>query len=68
MARISAILFSRHCHRAIIFYISATAMRATFISSRQWPGGAKSGASAQHWLWGFYLDLLLLFIDSTLNI
>ena len=24
MARISAILFSRHCHRAIIFYFSAT--------------------------------------------
>ena len=44
MARISAI-FLRHCHRAIIFYFSAT---ATFFSSRQWRGGAKSGANAEH--------------------
>ena len=50
MARISAILFSRHCHRAIIFCFSATATYATFFSSRQWRGGAKSGASAQHCL------------------
>ena len=49
MARISTILFSRHCHRAIIFCFSATATFATFLSSRQWRGGAKSGASAQHW-------------------
>ena len=41
-------LFSRHCHRAIIFYFSATATCATFFSSRQWRSGAKSGASAQH--------------------
>ena len=45
MARISAIYFSRHCHRAIIFYIIAAATCATFYSSRQWCGGA----SAQHW-------------------
>ena len=38
--------FSRHCHRTIIFYFSATATCATFSSSRQWHGGAKSGASA----------------------
>ena len=48
MAQISAI-FLRHCHRAIIFYFSATATCATFLSSRQWRGGAKTGASAQHW-------------------
>ena len=48
MVRISAILFSRHCHRAIIFYFSATATCATFSSSPQWRDGAKSGASVQH--------------------
>ena len=48
MARISAILFSRHWHRAIMFYFSATAMWATVFSSRQRRSGAKSGASAQH--------------------
>ena len=48
MAQISAILFSRHCRRAIIFCFSAIAMCATFFSSRQWRAGAKSGASAQH--------------------
>ena len=50
MAQISAI-FLRHCHRAIIFYFSATVTCATFLSSRQWRGGAKSGASAQHSSW-----------------
>ena len=40
--------FSHHRHRAIIFYFSATATCATFFSSRQLRGGAKSGASAQH--------------------
>ena len=50
MARISAILFSGHCHRANIFCFSTTATCASFFSSRQWRGGAKSDASAQHWL------------------
>ena len=36
MARINAILFSRHCHRAIICYISAPATCATFFNSRHW--------------------------------
>ena len=31
MVQISAILFSRHCHRAIFFYFSATATCATFL-------------------------------------
>ena len=31
MTRISAILFSRHCHRAIIFLFSATATCNTFL-------------------------------------
>ena len=44
-----ATLFLRHCHRAIICYISATATCATFFSSHQCRSGAKSGASAQHW-------------------
>ena len=48
MVQISAILFSRHCHRAIFFYFHATATCATFFSLRQWRGGTKSGASAQH--------------------
>ena len=52
MARISVILFSRHCHRAIIFCFSATATCANFFSSRQWRSGAKSGASARHCLSG----------------
>ena len=47
-------LLPRHCHRAIIFYFSATATCATFFSSCQWRGGAKrgakSGASAQQCL------------------
>ena len=43
-------LFSRHCHRAIIFYFSATATCATCFSLRQYLGGGKNGASAQHWL------------------
>ena len=42
-------LFLRHCHCAIIFYFSATATWATVFSSRQWRGGAKSDANAQHW-------------------
>ena len=45
---------SRHCHRAIIFYISATTTCATFLISRQWRGGAKSGASAQHCIYYYY--------------
>ena len=48
MARMSAIFFSRHCHRTIIFYFSATATCAAFLSLRRKRGGAKSGASAQH--------------------
>ena len=31
MARMSAIFFSRHCHRTIIFYFSATATCAAFL-------------------------------------
>ena len=31
------------------FYFRATATCATFFSSHKWRGGAKSGASAQHW-------------------
>ena len=46
MARISAI-FSRHCHRAIIFQFCATAMCATFFSSRQWRSGAVALKVAQ---------------------
>ena len=37
--RICAILFSRHCHCAIIFCFSDTAMCATFLSSFQWRDG-----------------------------
>ena len=48
MAQISAILFSRHSHLAITFCCTAIATCATFFSSRQWLGGAKSGASSQH--------------------
>ena len=47
VARISATLFSRRCHRAIFFYFSVTATCATFNSSRKWRGGSTSGASAQ---------------------
>ena len=50
MAHISAILFSRHCHHAIIYYFSAPTTCATLFSSPQWRGVAKSGASAQHCL------------------
>ena len=39
--------FSRHCHRAIIFYIRATATCATFNSSRQWRSGAVALKVAQ---------------------
>ncbi len=35
---------------APFFYLWTTATCATFFSSRQWRGGAKSGASAQHCL------------------
>ena len=53
--------FSRHCHRAIIFYFSATVTCATFFSYRQWRCGAKRGASAQHCIFysinGMYLHL-----------
>ena len=41
------ILFLRHCHCAIIFYINAPATCATFFSSRQWR--AKSGAGIKNW-------------------
>ena len=50
IARNSAILLSRHCHRSIIYCFSATATCATFFSSRQWRGGTKIGTSAQHCL------------------
>ena len=55
-------------HRTIIFCFSATATCATFFSSRRLRGGAKSGASVQHWIivWHFtvsYAVLLEMFIS-----
>ena len=42
MARISAILFSRHCHRAIFFNFAPPRRTPPFLVRA-------SGASAQHW-------------------
>ena len=60
MARISAIYFSRHCQSAIIFYFSVTATCTTFFNSRQWRGGAKSGASAQHWRFLYRIGVTIM--------
>ena len=46
-ARISVILFPRHC-TTHFFYFRAIATCATFFWLLHWRGGAKSSASAQH--------------------
>ena len=47
MANISAIFFATAI--APFSFLLLTATCATFFSLRQWRGGAKNGASAQHW-------------------